>query len=181
MELQGGGQQINGLMAIPSGEARAMCAKDYTLDIASVEIYPMPFFVKLTIADVGRATEWYVGALGFRALFVMRDPRTGRATTSHLRRERYQDILLVLGEHQKGRSDDGMTMNMGLSDGIDDLAERARAAGAEVVKGPSNTPWNTREVTFRDLDGYLMTFTSGPVAERTFDEVVGSMSEGTGE
>jgi uncharacterized glyoxalase superfamily protein PhnB len=158
-----------------------MCAKDYTLDIASEEIYPMPFFVKLTVADVGRATEWYVGALGFRALFVMRDPSTGRATTSHLRRERYQDILLVRGEHKKGRSDDGMTMNLSLPGGIDDLAERASKAGAEVVKWPADTPWNTREVTFRDPDGYLLTFTSGPVAERTFDEVVGSMSKGTGE
>jgi hypothetical protein len=35
--------------------------------------------------------------------------------------------------------------------------------------------WNTREVTFRDLDGYLLTFTFGPLKNKSFDEVIGSM------
>ena len=149
-----------------------MCAKDYTLDISNDEIYPMPLFVKLKVADVGRSTEWYVRALGFRAIFVMRHPATGRPITSHLRRAKYQDILLVPGA--RGSGDEGCVMNLSLGEGIDDLAMSARSAGAEAVEGPADTPWNTREATFKDPDGCLLTFTSGPVADRTFDDVVGS-------
>ena len=138
----------------------------------------MPFFVKLKVADVERSTEWYVRALGFRALFVMSHPETGKPITSHLRRAKYQDILLVPGA--RGSGDEGCVMNMSLDGSPDELARAALPSGVEPVEGPANTPWNTREVTFKDPDGYLLTFTGGPVAKRTFDDVVGSASSRMG-
>jgi catechol 2,3-dioxygenase-like lactoylglutathione lyase family enzyme len=152
-----------------------LCSKDYTLDISNDEIYPMPFFVKLKVSDVERSTEWYARALGFRALFVMSHPVTGRPVTSHLRRARNQDILLVPGA--RGSGDEGCDIYLNLDGSVDELAASARAAGAEPSEGPADTPWNTREVTFKDPDGYLLTFTTGPVVKRTFDDVVGSISD----
>jgi hypothetical protein len=34
--------------------------------------------------------------------------------------------------------------------GVDELAERARAAGANVLDGPIDRPWNARDVTIAD-------------------------------
>jgi hypothetical protein len=43
-------------------------------------------------------------------------------------------------------------------------------------RAPADTTWNTREGTFRDLDGCFLTFTFGPPEENTFEEVMGSAS-----
>lgn len=152
-----------------------MSDADFTLDIGSDEIYPMPLFVKLSVEDVGRATDWYVEALGFKALFVMRAPGSGAAMMSHLRMKKYQDIMLVSAGPETARGAEGIAVTLNFAGDIDGFAARAAEAGAEVVAGPADTAWNTREVTFRDLDGYLLTFTFGPLKNKSFDEVIGSM------
>ena len=80
----------------------------------------------------------------------------------------------------RGSGDEGRVMYMNLDVSVDGLARSAASAGAEAVEGPAGTPWTTREVTFSDPDGYLLTSTSGPVADRTFDEVMGVLSERKG-
>jgi hypothetical protein len=63
-------------------------------------------------------------------------------------------------------------------EGVHDLAEKARAAGSPTVEGPIERPWNMREVTITDLDGYRPRF-SGPIdMDKSFYEV---MSQMTGE
>ncbi len=155
-----------------------MGPKDDVHESAPEEFYPMPFFARLKVADVERSTEWYVRALGFRAVLVMRHPATGRPVLSHMRRSRHQDVLLVPGA--RGSGDGGCVITMSLDGSVDKLARSARSAGAEAVEGPADTPWNTREVTFRGPDGYLLTFSSGPVADRSFDGVMGAVSARTG-
>lgn len=58
------------------------------------EIYAMPGFVTLQVDDLARSTRWYVEGLGFVVLAEIPGPG-GTPVLVHLRRHRYQDILLV--------------------------------------------------------------------------------------
>ena len=51
------------------------------------EIYPMPFFVTLVAEDPAALASWYERTLGFGTMFA--------GPVIHLRRRRYQDILVV--------------------------------------------------------------------------------------
>lgn len=65
---------------------------------------------------------------------------------------------------------------------VDELAERARAAGANVLEGPIDRPWNARDVTIADPDGYRLNFT-GPSSSATrmsFDDVINRARESHG-
>ena len=59
-------------------------------------IYVMPQFVTFEVADLAAARRWYVNGLGFVELAVLPGPE-GEPALVHLRRFRYQDILLVPG------------------------------------------------------------------------------------
>src|SRR5215472_2998249 len=58
------------------------------------EIYPMPMFATLSVADVAAVSAWYQAALGFGVVFSMLGP-AGTPALVHLRRHKYQDVLLV--------------------------------------------------------------------------------------
>jgi catechol 2,3-dioxygenase-like lactoylglutathione lyase family enzyme len=137
------------------------------------DIYGMPAFVTLTVADIERTVDWYVKGLGFIALFTMPGP-DGRPGLVHLRRWRYQDILVRPGEPPVGG--EWTVSMMAQADELVTLAERARAHGAGTVDGPADTPWNTRDVRATDPDGYVLVFTARrPEGER--DEAFGAMIE----
>ena len=99
----------------------------------------------------------------------------------HLRLGRYQDLILVpdppgtvFASGGRGR---GITINLSYDSGIDALAERARAAGAHIVAGPVDRPWNVRELTLQDPDGYQLAFSQVIDATRDFDDVMGAVSK----
>lgn len=142
------------------------------------EIYPMPSFAGLEVADTHASRRWYMEALGFADIFTMPDGPGGMPMMSHLRFTKYADILLrpafapVTGP--KGL---GFTLTFTVFDGtldaIDALAERARKAGASIVQEPGNRPWNARDFTVADPDGFRLTFTKGPVrTDLSFAEVI---------
>jgi catechol 2,3-dioxygenase-like lactoylglutathione lyase family enzyme len=58
------------------------------------DIYAMPGFVTFQIDDLARSTRWYVEGLGFVVLAEIPGPG-GTPVRVHLRRHRYQDILLA--------------------------------------------------------------------------------------
>ena len=59
-----------------------------------IEIYPMPMFPTLSVADVRTSMEWYANTLGFALVFAM--PGTdGETVLAHLRWRKYADLLLV--------------------------------------------------------------------------------------
>lgn len=128
------------------------------------DIYGMPAFVTLTVTDLDRTVDWYVNGLGFIALFTMPGPN-GRPSLVHLRRWRYQDILIRPGQPPAGGE---WTISiMATAEELDALAERARAHGLGTVDGPADTPWNTRDVRTIDPDGYALVFTARrPAGER---------------
>ena len=122
------------------------------------DIYPMPAFVTIEVADIARTVDWYVNALDFVVLFAM-------LSIVHLRRWRFQDILVRQGD---GRPGTGWTLSVGaLAEDLPALAERARAHGGGSVEGPVDTPWNTRDVRSTDPDGYRVVYTARrPEGER---------------
>lgn len=76
----------------------------------------------------------------------------------------------------------GITLNYGTLD-ADAIAERAREAGATIASGPVDTPWNAREVTVLDPDGYRLNFTAPRSRDTTggaaaFDALVARMRDG---
>ena len=60
------------------------------------EVYPMPMFVTLPATGLAESTRWYE-AVGFVILATMPGP-AGPDSLVHLRRLRYQDLLLIPGD-----------------------------------------------------------------------------------
>ncbi len=121
-------------------------------------IYVMPQFVTFEVSDMDAARRWYVNGLGFVELAVMPGP-SGDPVLVHLRRFRYQDILLAPG---RDPHDAASGVRVSFAAGDEDLDARAVIAARErggTVEGPTRTPWNTRDLHFRDADGHLVVFT----------------------
>ena len=131
------------------------------------DFYPMPMFANLEVSNLDISTEWYQQALGFRVVY--RVPGL-----VHLRRDRYQDVLLFPSE--SGRLDSpgrGIVMQIQAGEvSVDEIADKARQAGSTDVVGPLEQPWNVREVTIRDPDGYRLRFSEPIDTNLSFNEVM---------
>jgi uncharacterized glyoxalase superfamily protein PhnB len=129
------------------------------------EFYPMPSFPTLTVRDIEASARWYQEALGFQNVFTIPGPGGGPVVV-HLRWARYADLLL---RKQPAPPDAtpkgvGITLSFAVSEGrVDDIAERARRCGARLLSEPTNQPWNARDFSIEDPDGFVLTFTQGPV------------------
>lgn len=118
------------------------------------EIYPMPMFATLTVADPSALAAWYERALGFGTMFA--------GPLIHLRRNKYQDLLIVRGPAPE-TAGGGLVLSFSLDEDIEALAARARAAPAldhSSVEGPIDTPWNTRDLRVTDPAGHRLVFTA---------------------
>lgn len=147
------------------------------------QTYPMPAFALLAVADVDRSSRWYQETLGFADVFTMRG-RDGVALLAHLRWCTYADILLTPGRTPlDGPRGLGVRLNFATVS-ADEVATRARDRGAEIVDGPADRPWNARDVTIADLDGYRLTFTAPQphvlsIRKASFDEVMAKLRDST--
>ena len=126
------------------------------------EIYPMPSFPLLAATDLARSSAWYQDVLGFQDVFTFR-MGDGRPMLAHLRWRKYADLLLAPERAPaSGSRGAGITLFFAMTDEdpfVDGLAERAHERGATIAAGPADTPWNARDVTILDPDGYRLTFT----------------------
>jgi len=136
----------------------------------------MPVFATLAVADISRVAAWYQQALGFNTMFEAPGP-AGQPALVHLRRRKYQDLLLVPASEESAnaaslRADasqpatsitPSITLTFSADGEVDLLAERARQAaafGAAAVVGPVDTGWNTRDLRVTDPAGHRLVFTS---------------------
>jgi len=129
------------------------------------EIYPMPAFPTLVVRDIEASSRWYQEALGFRHIFTIPGPGGGPLLV-HLRWIKYGDLLLrkAMGPPDDRPKGLGVTLSFAVAEGrVDDVAERARRYGARLETEPRNQPWNVRDFSIRDPDGFLLTFVRGPV------------------
>ena len=142
------------------------------------DVYPMPAFVTFPVTDLAASTRWYE-ALGFVVLATLPGP-DGTDALVHLRRLRYQDLLLVPGRPTPGP-------RVSFAAGEEDLAERAarvRDAGGS-VEGPVDTPWFSRDLVATDPDGYVVVLTAPRMQDIAADPewtatVVGSLGRRPG-
>ena len=139
------------------------------------EIYPMPMFPALIVKDLEISSNFYQRSLGFKHIFTM-------PGLVHLRWAKYADLLLTRSRDGKELTEPkgvGISLNFNLSDhfngDIDAFANHVRESGAK-VSGPVDQPWNVREVTVLDPDGYKLIFTVPLNLNMTFDEVIGRAS-----
>lgn len=122
-------------------------------------IYAMPMFINLVVTDLAAAEALYLKA-GFVTLATILGPG-GIPALVHMRREKYQDVLMTQGAPARG------TASASFAAGNVDLAavaEDLRSAGAEVA-GPTDTLWFTTDVSFSDADGNTLTLTAPRVAD----------------
>ena len=133
------------------------------------EIYPMPAFPTFQVADLDRSRAWYE-ALGFIPLAVVPAP-DGTPLVVHLRRMRYQDILLVPGEPTPGYRTSFAAGEVDLpavAAAARRIAERDGLAGS--ILGPERTPWYALELTAIDPDGYTIVLTAPLLDDSARDE-----------
>jgi catechol 2,3-dioxygenase-like lactoylglutathione lyase family enzyme len=127
------------------------------------DVYPMPAFVTFPVTDLAASTRWYE-ALGFVVLATLPGPG-GSDALVHLRRQRYQDLLLV-----PGRPTPGPRVSFAAGDeDLDERAALARDAGGGSVEGPVDTPWFSRDLVATDPDGYVVVLTAPRLAEIAAD------------
>ena len=125
------------------------------------EIYPMPMFATLSAADVNAVVAWYQKALGFSTVFSA-PPVNGQPALVHLRRRKYQDLLVTPAAANAPTGSSGFTITFSADGDVDELAVRIRAAatvGQASVSGPIDTPWNTRDLRVADPLGNRLVFT----------------------
>jgi hypothetical protein len=120
-------------------------------------IYPMPMFGTLLAPDVEELARFY-HRLGFISLATIPGPGGGPAVI-HLRRAKYQDLLLVPGDSAPGSAYFSFAAH---GEDLDVLAERVREdlpSGATVT-GPTATPWFTTDLTVTDPQGHVVVLTA---------------------
>ena len=140
----------------------------------NVEIYPMPAFPVLSVSDLAASARWYQEALGFQHIFTMAGPGGGPMLV-HLRWVKYADVLLNARPMAPGPRGAGVTLTFSAwlaERPVDEIAAQAEKAGAHIVAPPADMPWNTRECTIADPDGYHLTFTQVINMHRSFDDVI---------
>ena len=143
-----------------------------------IEIYPMPSFPTLAVRDLAASTRWYQQVLGFQLIFEMPGP-SGAPILIHLRWAKYADLLLVSDTSQtsvpKGV---GVTLTFAMAqDSVDSFAAEIGSKGASIISGPVDQPWNAREVTVLDPDGYRLVFTQPIDKQMSMEEVVENVKQ----
>ena len=138
------------------------------------EIYPMPSFPMLNVTDLAASARWYQEALGFRHIFTMRG-QGDVPLLVHLRWVKYADLLLTSRPVTQGTRGVGVILYFSAylaQRSIDEIAAQAEAHGANIVDSPSQKPWNSRECTIEDPDGYRLTFSEPVNIQRDFEQVI---------
>lgn len=141
------------------------------------EIYPMPSFATLVVMDVEASSHFYQNSLGFKHIFTMPGP-DGNPSLVHLRWVKYADLLITKARDGKEPTDPkgiGIALNFNMFDhfngDMDAFANHAREKGATVI-GPVDQPWNVREVTIFDPDGYKLIFMVPINLNLKFEDVI---------
>src|SRR5512147_48541 len=159
---------------IAGNKKRARSLEEYIME----EIYPMPLFVNLSVSDLEASANFYQKTLGFKHIFTM-PGLGGKPALVHLRWNKYADLLISLPRDGKPVPEPrgaGVSLSFQMLErfdgSVDALAGQAKAKGADIVSGPLDQPWNVRELTILDPDGYKLVFTAPLNTNLGFDEVV---------
>jgi hypothetical protein len=137
-------------------------------------IYGMPMFVTIPTRDLDASRDFWFRGLGFFELFSI------PGTLIHLRRWAFQDVLLVPAATTATEAP-GASMSVSFAcvlSQLDEIANACRALGVASVTGPSDTPWNTRDVTVVTPEGTHVILTAGKPFDPTSEEARNLQSVG---
>lgn len=147
------------------------------------EIYPMPSFPLLIVKDIQASSSFYQAVLGFKHIFTMPAP-DGKPGLVHLRWVKYADLLITRSRDGKDLAEPkgvGVSLNFNMFEhfngDMDAFAAHVGENGGKVT-GPIEQPWNVREVTVMDPDGYKLIFTMPININLGFDTVIERVKNG---
>ena len=113
---------------------------------------PPTMFPFVRFADADAAIEWLGRAFGFAEHAVY---RTDDGVVHHA------ELALGNGMVMLGQGDpESHGVYLAIEGDVDEHCARAREAGAEILRGPEDTPYGSREYTARDPDGHVWSFGS---------------------
>jgi uncharacterized glyoxalase superfamily protein PhnB/GNAT superfamily N-acetyltransferase len=111
------------------------------------------------VRDVKETIAFYKDILGFTGEWYWGDPvgfGGARMGDVHVMFHQQPEIAARIEGHQHHY----------WCDAIDDLCEKHRAAGADIISPIENKPWGIREYTVRDPNGYHLRFSGPPTYDR---------------
>ena len=119
-------------------------------------------FPFLRYRDAPGAIDWLAKAFGFEEQIVVPNEN---GTVAHAQlavgdgvimlASARDDELRIKSPHDLGAVSGGIYVYL---QDVDAHCERARGAGAEIIRGPEDTDYGSREYTARDIEGYLWSF-----------------------
>jgi lactoylglutathione lyase len=112
-------------------------------------------YVILYVADLDRAVAFYRDALGLEHRFTRNgyaEFATGATRFGLFERARLIDLLGRAVDPPRGPAGEVLF----LVEDVDAEAERLRAAGVEVLRGPEDRPWGHRTLHLLDPDGNVV-------------------------
>ncbi|MBP2100419.1 VOC family protein [Enterococcus rivorum] len=130
-----------------------------------MEFYPMPLFVKIETASLNDSVRWYQNKLGFISVFDFSN-ENNMIIMSHLRREKYQDLMLIQADQDK--ASDSIVINLN----VENIKEiRSKMDKKEIINELKEQPWNVLELTVRSFEGTMISLTEQINPDKTFEEV----------
>jgi len=108
----------------------------------------------LCVHDVPKSLAYYRDVLGFAVSWQWAEDEAfdgpAHATFACVQRG---DVCLFLCEQGQGQPGSWVCMNVRTRDELDELHRQYVAAGARVVRPPTDEPWGMVEMVVEDLDG----------------------------
>ena len=131
-----------------------------------MELYSMPMFNKFLVNDIDKSSEWYQENLGFKSIFKFKNEQN-QILMEHLRLAKYQDLMLISGKQfEVGNA---VYTNI-LVPNIRMLKQRI--SSQYIVENLEEKPWNSIEMTIKDLDNHLITLTQSNIKNEEFNALM---------
>jgi uncharacterized glyoxalase superfamily protein PhnB len=129
--------------------------------------------VTLGVADLSKATKFYEAVLGtpsntsYEGVTFIELP--GTWISLYPLEKLAKDISPEVPENRSAFSGITLAHNARSKDQVVEIIERAKSAGARIMKEPQETFWGGFSGYFSDLDGYYWEVAWGPMFEFTED------------
>lgn len=131
-----------------------------------MELYSMPMFNKFLVNDIEKSSEWYQENLSFKSIFKFKNEQN-QILMEHLRLAKYQDLMLISGKQfEVGNA---VYTNI-LVPNIRILKQRI--SSQYIVEDLEEKPWNSIEMTIKDLDNHLITLTQSNIKNEEFNALM---------
>lgn len=136
-----------------------------------MELYSMPMFNKFLVNDIDKSSEWYQENLSFKSIFKFKNEQN-QILMEHLRLAKYQDLMLISGKQfEVGNA---VYTNI-LVPNIRILKQRI--SSQYIVEDLEEKPWNSIEMTIKDLDNHLITLTQSNIKNEEFNALMQHISK----